>query len=102
MSDVRRFGVRAVCALAIGLGAALWPLVSAQQPSYDASLYSGFRWRMLGPFRRGRVDAVRGGRGKPHEFYFGSVNGGVWKTINAGRTWTPIFDAQPVASIGAL
>nr|MDQ5838646.1 hypothetical protein [Acidobacteriota bacterium] len=35
-------------------------------------------------------------------FYFGSVGGGVWKTINSGRTWTPVFDSQPVASIGAI
>lgn len=40
--------------------------------------------------------------GRPNEFYFGSVNGGVWKSVDAGRVWTPVFDAQPVASIGAL
>ena len=45
---------------------------------------------------------VSGVPGRPSKFYFGHVNGGVWKTINAGRTWTPIFDDQPVASIGAL
>src|SRR4029450_10162270 len=65
-------------------------------------LFSGRGWRMLGPFRGGRVDAVSGVVGRPNEFYFGAVNGGVWKTIDAGRVWTPIFDSQPVASIGAL
>src|SRR6185436_11583469 len=75
--------------------------VGAKAPM-NPSLFSGLKWRMLGPFRGGRVDAVSGVRGRPHEFYFGAVNGGVWKTIDAGRIWTPIFDSQPVASIGAL
>ncbi len=72
------------------------------QAQYDGSLYSGLRWRSIGPFRGGRVNGVSGVRGQPNTFYFGSVGGGVWKSTNAGRTWTPIFDSQPVASIGAL
>ncbi|MHB1311188.1 MAG: WD40/YVTN/BNR-like repeat-containing protein [Gemmatimonadaceae bacterium] len=67
-----------------------------------SALDLGLRWRMLGPFRGGRVDAVTGVPGRPNEFYFGAVNGGVWKSIDAGRVWTPVFDSQPVASIGAI
>jgi len=67
-----------------------------------AALAPGLRWRMLGPFRGGRVAAVSGVPGRPNEFYFGAVNGGVWKSIDAGRVWTPVFDSQPVASIGAI
>src|SRR3989475_3346059 len=62
----------------------------------------GLDWRMLGPFRGGRCAAACGVPGRPDEFYFGHVNGGVWKTRDAGRTWLPLFDDQPVASIGAL
>src|SRR5262249_53347748 len=69
---------------------------------YDANLYAGLRWRMIGPFRAGRVNAVSGVVGQPDTFYFGSVGGGVWKTINAGRTWTPVFDSASSASIGAI
>ena len=74
--------------------------VGAQQ--FDSSLYSGLHWRMVGPFRGGRVNAVSGVVGQPDTFYFGSVGGGVWKSVNAGRTWTPIFDSTNVASIGGI
>src|SRR5215213_5825042 len=74
--------------------------IDGQQP--DPSLYSGLRWRMIGPFRGGRINAVSGVVGQPDTFYFGSVGGGVWKSLNAGRTWTPIFDSTNVASIGAI
>src|SRR5438552_6917958 len=57
---------------------------------------------MIGPFGGGRVNAVTGVPGQPNTFYFGSVGGGVWKSTNSGRTWTPVFDSQPVASIGAI
>ena len=74
--------------------------LSAQQ--VDPSLYSGLRWRLIGPFRGGRTVAVSGVTGQPNLFYFGSVGGGVWKTTNAGETWEPIFDSQPIGSIGAI
>ena len=60
------------------------------------------RWRLIGPFRGGRVLAVSGVSGKTNQYFFGAVGGGVWKTVNAGETWQPIFDSQPIASIGAL
>jgi len=71
-------------------------------PSQLAAFTSSLRWRMIGPFRGGRVAAATGVPGRLNEFYFGAVNGGVWKTIDGGRVWTPIFDSQPIASIGAI
>jgi len=65
-------------------------------------LLNGLKWRLIGPFRGGRVVAVAGVPGDSTTFYFGSVDGGIWKTTDAGVVWTPIFDGQPVASIGAL
>jgi photosystem II stability/assembly factor-like uncharacterized protein len=74
--------------------------VLSQQASQ--ARFSEMRWRLIGPFRGGRALAVTGVPGKQNEYYFGAVGGGVWKTVNAGQTWEPIFDSQPIASIGAI
>ncbi|MFL5610901.1 MAG: WD40/YVTN/BNR-like repeat-containing protein, partial [Gemmatimonadaceae bacterium] len=57
---------------------------------------------MIGPFRAGRTIGATGVRGQPNVFYVGVNNGGVWKTTDYGRVWTPIFDDQPTGSIGDL
>jgi photosystem II stability/assembly factor-like uncharacterized protein len=67
-----------------------------------SELFNGLKWRLIGPFRGGRAVAVGGVAGDSTTFYFGGVNGGVWKTTDAGTVWTPIFDGQPVGSIGAI
>ena len=99
---MKRLTSLVLLALSISAGQFFFTRASAQQGGLDPALYNGLHWRMIGPFRGGRVDAVSGVPGRPYEFYFGHVNGGVWKTTNAGRTWMPVFDGQPVASIGAL
>ena len=68
----------------------------------DPSMFQDLHWRSIGPFRGGRVLTVAGAPDDSRRFYFGAVNGGVWRTDDAGRTWSPIFDAEPVGSIGAL
>ena len=68
----------------------------------SSELLNGLKWRLIGPFRGGRAVAAAGVPGDSTTFYFGAVNGGIWKTTDAGVVWTPIFDSQPVASIGAL
>ncbi|HEV2232038.1 MAG TPA: glycoside hydrolase, partial [Terriglobia bacterium] len=69
---------------------------------YPPALYQEMRWRLIGPFRGGRTRAAAGVPSQPNIFYIGQVNGGVWKSDDYGRTWTPIFDDQPTQSIGAI
>ncbi len=66
------------------------------------SLFHGLTWRFLGPNRGGRVLAVAGIPHKPNTYYFGSVDGGIFKTTDGGVLWQALFQHEPVASIGAL
>jgi photosystem II stability/assembly factor-like uncharacterized protein len=86
----------------ISVGLFLLATVGVVAQSVPPELVNGLKWRLIGPFRGGRVVAVAGVPGDSTTFYFGSVNGGIWKTSDAGVFWAPIFDGQPVASIGAL
>jgi photosystem II stability/assembly factor-like uncharacterized protein len=106
---LRRFltplGLRLLALTLSGIAVALanFAPVEARPQALPVSAFAGgLHWRCIGPFRGGRSVAVSGVPGDPQRFYFGAVGGGVWRTDNAGRTWRPIFDAQPVASIGAL
>src|SRR5438046_1332213 len=78
-------------------------MLAGAQGTYDASLWSGMRYRMIGPNRGGRVTAVTGVPSEPYTFYMGSTGGGVWKTTDAGHTWANVSDGFfSVASMGAI
>jgi photosystem II stability/assembly factor-like uncharacterized protein len=89
-----------LCLFALCVLAAL--SLSAAAQAVNPNLYQNMRWRMIGPFRGGRTVGAAGIPNQPNVFYVGVNNGGVWKTTDYGRTWTPIFDEEPTGSIGAL
>ncbi len=78
-------------------------MLSADSTSVNPSLFSGLRYRMIGPLRGGRVTTVTGVPSEPHTFYMGSTGGGVWKTTDAGYSWSNISDGFfKAASMGAV
>jgi photosystem II stability/assembly factor-like uncharacterized protein len=69
----------------------------------DTTILKAYRWRSIGPDRGGRSIAISGVKGRPREGYFGATGGGLWKTTDAGGTWTPVTDGQiRSASVGAV
>ena len=92
------YGVLATVVLCAGCAAPAFA-----QSTYEPSQWAGLHYRMVGPFRGGRVTAVTGVPSEPFTFYMGTVGGGVWKTTDAGHTWLPMTDGQiSVARWGRL
>jgi photosystem II stability/assembly factor-like uncharacterized protein len=76
---------------------------AAAQVPFDSTLFDALRWRMIGPFRGGRVTAVAGHADQPYVYYMGATGGGVWKTTDGGLRWRPMTDSTRMAgSIGAI
>jgi photosystem II stability/assembly factor-like uncharacterized protein len=87
----------------IPLVSVVWCVAATAAPQpIDSAVFGALKWRLIGPFRAGRVSAGAVDPLDPNTYYLGAAGGGVWKTTNAGQTWKPIFDATGVASIGAL
>jgi photosystem II stability/assembly factor-like uncharacterized protein len=81
--------------------AGLW-CVPASAATVNPSSYGSLSWRFVGPLRGGRTTMITGVADQPDLFYITAANGGVWKTDDAGRTWSPIFDSQSTGSVGAI
>ncbi|HKT87635.1 MAG TPA: hypothetical protein VJQ59_04330, partial [Candidatus Sulfotelmatobacter sp.] len=79
-------------------------VVPPPKPEAPKSVFEGMKYRLVGPFRGGRVLAVAGVPGQPDTYYFGAVAGGMWKTTDGGLNWRPLWDKFPEASpsIGAI
>ncbi|MFP5354812.1 MAG: WD40/YVTN/BNR-like repeat-containing protein [Gemmatimonadota bacterium] len=73
----------------------------AAAAGFDSTAWAALTWRHIGP-EGNRVSSVAGVMGDRTTYYAGAASGGIWKTTDAGATWRPIFDGEPVSSIGAL
>lgn len=93
----------AVCGLILGLAPQPAGAQDAENVVYDSTLFSDMEYRMIGPYRGGRVTAVTGIADQPSTYFMGTTGGGVWKTTNDGQDWHNISDGHfDVASIGAI
>ena len=86
---------------AISLFLVFFTASAAASQEVTPDLYSGLRWRHIGP-PGNRTSAVVGVPGDPMVSYIGAASGGVWKTTDGGNNWYPTFDDQEAQSIGAM
>jgi photosystem II stability/assembly factor-like uncharacterized protein len=87
--------------LAVLLFAIFLAIVPAAAQEANKDVLGALRFRHIGPVGN-RLTSVVSIPGQPNIYYVGAASGGIWKTIDGGVRWEPIFDSQPVSSIGAL
>lgn len=95
--------VDAICVVAIAVVMLLVApcLLLAQQTAISPELYGQLKYRYIGP-EGNRATSVAAVPGKPNIWYVGAASGGIFKSMDGGIHWDPIFDSEPVASIGSL
>jgi len=92
-----RFTRRAVTPVLLVLAT----VANAQTP--DSATLKGLRWRSIGPVNMaGRITDVEAHPSQPKTFYVAGATGGIWKTVNAGTTFAPLWEKSPIASMGDL
>jgi photosystem II stability/assembly factor-like uncharacterized protein len=100
MNQVRWLALSLVVLVCPTLGAAEKPAATVS-PGAPSDPFAALKFRYIGP-EGNRVSAVAGIPGDPNVYYAGAASGGIWKSTDGGIHWRPIFDDQPVSSIGAL
>src|SRR6516162_6490749 len=98
MSMTRKSIIATAAATLACVVAALAPGSAQQSARVSPDVYSQLHWRFVGP-EGNRVSAVVGVPGDPLVYYAGSASGGVWKTVDGGVHWRPVFDDQSAQSI---
>jgi photosystem II stability/assembly factor-like uncharacterized protein len=94
--------ILAACLTALVVAAAVSsPFAQAPPAPTAEALFGQLEWRNIGPANMsGRISDIEAVEANPAIVYIASASGGVWKSVNAGTTFTPIFNDYPVASIG--
>lgn len=87
----------AICLSLAGAG-----LAQAPEKWETPAPFKGLKYRSIGPAAGGRVSRVCGITGDPLIYYAATAGGGVWKSTDGGLSFKPIFDDQPVSSIGSI
>ncbi len=99
MQATRLFWTAAMILLCSAVAHFAVPVEAADRPEdRDGAL----KYRLIGPAAGGRVSRVVGIPGEPRTYYAATASGGVWKSVNGGLVWKPIFDDQPVSSVGSI
>ena len=89
-----------LCALLVAMAA---PVAIFAQAKVDETVLKNLQWRSIGPaIMGGRIDDIAAVESNPNIFYVGAATGGVWKTVNNGTTFEPVFDEQGSTSIGDI
>jgi photosystem II stability/assembly factor-like uncharacterized protein len=100
---MKRTSSRCVAVLLLSLPGAVPAFAQTPSNALEFSPLPALEARPLGPANMGgRITSLAVVESRPATFYVAAASGGLWKTVNAGITWTPVFDDQDTAAVGAV